>query len=304
MVKSKILHNKKGAFTAMSDTLASFFQLFTGDHSFYMGKLKHADIFIGEDHYKARGKMLDLNNIYECFRLSLEDDLENEKSLVLRRMTKRFLDKHPQFAGLQRREYELFKELKMDENPNLVKLIDYIEEEDSLISEFIPGMPLDLFVKREPEYYFKRKTTLKMLKQLVSAVGFLHEQGMCHLDISPSCIFVKENADHDIVLLNNGLAIATYDKIPLGKLEGQDLPPELQEGQPYDCRTDIWQLGQIIKLMIDVRRHDPNRSSNHLKLIAMRCMQQKKEERYQNVQDILSDLETWERLYDSTGTNR
>ena len=286
---------------AMKDALASFFHLFTSEKSLYIGNLQHADICIGGKHYKVMGKILNARytgHVNECFRLSIEDDSENEKSLVLRRMLRDFVAAHPQCKQLLKREWELFQQLKMAECPYLVKLIDYIEEEDSLISELIAGLPLDLFVKQEPEYYFKRKTTLKMLKQLIEAVGFLHSKGVCHLDITPSCIFVKADPDHDIVLLNNGLAAATYDKLPLGKIIDTNIPPELMRGEAYDQRTDIWEIGKIIRMIIDVRKKDPTRASNHLKLIAAKCMKAKKEDRYNNVKEILKDLETWEHLYD------
>ena len=275
-MKSKIVR-KEGTFAAVSDALASFFSIFTGD--VYMGDLKHADIYIGNEHYKARGKMLNASRVNECFRLSLEDDSENEKSLVLRRMVKTFVDKHPGCEDLLKREWELFQQLKMNKCPYLVKLIDYISEEKALISEFIPGLPLDLFVKQEPEYLFKRRTTLKFLKQLIAAIGFLHSKGMCHLDITPACIFIKGDGSYDVVLLNNGLAAATYDKIPLGPPTNPNMPPELLENGDYDQRTDIWQIGKIIRMVIDVRKKDPTRASNHLKLIASKCMKRKREDR-------------------------
>ena len=296
-MKAKIIR-KEGAFLAVKDALASFFHLFTSENSLYLGNLQHADFYVGNEHYKARGKMLNSSHVNECFRLSLEDDSENEKSLVLRRMVKEFVVAHPNCKKLLKREWELFQQLKMAECPYLVKLIDYIEEEDSLISELIPGLPLDLFVKQEPEYYFKRKTTLKMLKQLIRAVGFLHSKGMCHLDITPACILVKADLDHDIVLLNNGLAAAAYDRLPLGEIVDTNIPPELMHGEEYDQRTDIWEIGKIIRMIIEVRKKDPTRASNHLKLIAAKCMKAKKENRYNNVKEILKDLETWEHLYD------
>ncbi len=297
MAKSKIIRNET-AFSAVSDALASFFQIFTGGSAFSVGDLKHADICIGNEHYKARGIMLHGSRVNECFRLSLEDESENEKSLVLRRMVKDFVTQHPNCDKLLKREWELFQQLKMYECPYLVKLIDYIDEEGALISELIPGLPLHLFVKQEPEYYFKRKTTLRMLKQLVKSIGFLHSKGMCHLDITPACILVKADAEHNIVLLNNGLAAATYDHLPLGRCINIDMPPELKNGTGYDPRTDIWQIGKIIRMIIEVRKKDPTRASNHLKLIAAKCMKSKMEDRYNNVNEILQDLETWEHLYD------
>ena len=299
-MKSKIVRNV-GAFTALGDALASFFQLFVGDSTLYMGDLKHADIYIGNEHYKARGKMLNASRVNECFRLSLEDDSENEKSLVLRRMVPDFLIQHPHLRGLLKREFQLFQELNMAECPYLVKLVDYIEEEDALISELIPGVSLDLFVRQDPEYYFKRRTTIKMLKQLLTAVGFLHSKGMWHLDISPACILVKSGVVHDIVLLNNGLGALTHDHVSLGVCPDPELPPELQEGKPYDHRTDIWEIGKIIKMLIEVRRKDPTRASNHLKLIASKCMKPRMEDRYQHVDEILKDLLAWEHLYDHFG---
>ena len=122
---------------------------------------------------------------------------------------------------------------------------------------------------------------------------------MCHLDITPACIFIKGDGSYDVVLLNNGLAAATYDKIPLGPPTNPNMPPELLENGDYDQRTDIWQIGKIIRMVIDVRKKDPTRASNHLKLIASKCMKRKREDRYKNVQEILTDLETWEHLYDN-----
>lgn len=299
-MKSKIVR-KEGSFSAVSDALASFFSIFTGD--VYMGDLKHADIYIGTEHYKARGKMLNASRVNECFRLSLEDDSENEKALVLRRMVKKFVESHPGCEFLLKREWELFQQLKMDECPHLVKLIDYINEEKALISEFMPGLPLDLFVKQEPEYLFKRKTTLKALKQLIAAVGFLHSKGMCHLDITPGCVFIKGDGSYDLMLLNNGLAAATYDKIPLGPPSNPDMPPELLKDGSYDQRTDIWQIGKIIRFIIDVRKKDPTRASNHLKLIATKCLKKNINDRYHNVWEIKKDLEAWEHLYDNFGYN-
>jgi serine/threonine protein kinase len=299
-MKSKIVR-KEGTFAAAREALASFFNIFTWDSDLHLGNLQHADIYIGDKHYKARGKMLNASRVNECFRLSIEDDSEHEDSLVLRRMVKDFVIEHPNCRGLLKREWELFQQLKMDSCPYLVKLIDYIEEEDALISQLIPGLSLDLFVKQDPEYYFKRRTTLKMLKQLVRAVGFLHESGMYHLDITPACILVRGDLDHDIVLLNNGLAAATHDHLPLGPIAATGIPPELQRGDTYDHRTDIWQIGKIIRMIIEVRRKDPTRASNHLKLIASKCMKANMENRYNSVWEILKDLEAWEHLYDRFG---
>jgi serine/threonine protein kinase len=298
MGQAKIIHNES-FLTKVSDALGSFLKVFTGDDNFVLGKLKQADIIVDGKHYQALGKMLVSGKISECYRLTLEDDAENDTELVLRRLVDNFTRQHPNCADMLKREFEIHKELKLAECKSLIDIYDYIPEEKSVISKLIPGISLRQFVEQQPEYLFKRRTTIKFLKELIKTINFLHKKGLCHFDITPDNILLKLTPDHDMVLLNIGLAAAYYDKVDIGPFVDTTLPPEMQKGRFCDQKTDIYEIGQIIKFIINVRKKDPTRASNHLKMIAMKCTRKDHEERYDNVMEIYRDIEVWEHKYDN-----
>ncbi|MCR5312486.1 MAG: hypothetical protein K6E54_02350 [Bacteroidaceae bacterium] len=284
---------------SITNALGSFLKVFTGDNNFLLGKLKQDEISVNDKHYQVLGKMLVSGRIYECFRLTLEDDAENDTELVLRRVTKNFDKIHPECINMLEREFELHKVMNLGQCPGLVDIYDYIPEEKVVISKLIPGMSLNGFVEQFPEYFFKRRTTIKFLKELIKTVGFLHNKGLCSFNINPENILIKMNADHDMVLLNIGLAAAHHDNVKFKPFLSTNFPPEMQKGMPLDEQTDIYEIGQIIKFIINVRKKDPTRASNHLKMIAMKCTKRHHEERYKNVKEILKDIEVWEHKYDN-----
>ncbi len=298
MGKAKIIHDDSWM-SSLSNVLSGFLYDFTSDGNYNLGKLKHSDVVVDGKHYKVMSKLLVSGRMFECFRLTLEDDSENDTELVLRRMTELFKRQHPECSGLLAHEYELYKEMNLSHNDGLIDIVDYIPEEEVVLSKLVPGLSLDRFVEQNPEYYFKRRTTIKMLKQLIKTVDFLHKKGLCHFNISPENILVKMTEEHDIMLLNIGLAAAYNKGVRFAPFLTNGLPPEMTNAEPLDKQTDIFEIGQIIKYIINVRKKDPTRASNHLKMIAMKCTKRKREERYSNVREILKDIEVWEHKYDN-----
>lgn len=298
MGKSQIVHDDSLA-TKFATAFGSFLKVFTGDSNFQLGKLKQADVIFEGKHYQVLGKLLASGRISECYRLTLEDDAENDTELVLRRLTTDFVKKHPNCANMLEREFELHKELNLASNPHIVDIYDYIPEEKSVISKLIPGVSLEIFVHQYPDYFFKRRTTIKFCKELIKTISFLHEKGLCHFDITTDTILMKLDPSHDMVLLNIGLAAAYHDKLPLGTFADNKLPPEMQKGKTFDKQTDIYEIGKIIRYIINVRKKDPSRASNHLKMISMKCMKPNHQDRYKDVMEIYRDIEAWEHKYDN-----
>lgn len=295
---SKIIH-ERNTFSAMSEALSSLFGRFTGATS-YEQKIKHAEIYINGQHYKAQGKMLDVGNVHSCFLLTLVDDRDTENALVLRCLSERFLKYHPQCENLLKREYELYHQLALHESPYQVSLVDSIESEKAVISKLIPGLPLNLFVNKNLLYLYEKPNTARLLRQLIEAVKFLHDKGMYHLDLDSNCLLIKDNLTHDLVLLNNGLAAAIYDGIPIGKCHFQKLPPELHnncsDNSDIDCRTDIWEIGKLIEYIAQVRSLNAKHNNSRLTQIAAHCTMERKEDRYQSLDEILHDLAAWEQM--------
>ena len=302
MNKTKITKNES-FLTSLSGIINSISDMFSGNNSYTLGQLKRADIEFEGRHYSARSKMLGGGHTSECYELILSDEKNrNKERLVLKKLTDNFVSSYPQFANLLEQEYNLFKELNLEECRYLTKIEDYIESEKCGIYKYTPGWTLDEFVVVKQPYFFKRSTTIKFCNQLLDTLDFLHKKGLCHLDICPDNILIKADGTYDMQLLNLGIAPAYYNKIPIGNGYGDFCPPELKkEVANVTPKSDIWQFGTVLKLIIETRRHDPTRASNHLKRIAIKCTQEDPAKRYDNVLEIKRDIAEWQHLYDNFG---
>lgn len=302
MSKTKITKDES-FLTSLSGIINSISDMFSGNNSYTLGQLKHADIEFEGKHYCAKSKMLGGGQTSECYELILSDDKnKNKERLVLKKLTNNFVSSHPQFANILEQEYKMFKELNLEECRHLTKIEDYIESEKCSIYKFTPGWTLDEFVVVKQPYFFKRSTTIKFCNQLLDTLDFLHRKGLCHLDICPGNILIKADGTYDMQLLNLGIAPAYYNKIPIGSVDGDFCPPELKKGAAVATpKSDIWQFGTVLKLIIETRRHDPTRASNNLKRIAIKCTQEDPAKRYDNVLEIKKDIAEWQHLYDNFG---
>ncbi len=80
-------------------------------------------------------------------------------------------------------------------HPNLVALLDVFEEDEKLllVTELMKGG--DLFRQLTRFSTFSEGQAMKLGRQIVSAVAYLHEHGVVHCDLKPSNILVAEAMD-------------------------------------------------------------------------------------------------------------
>lgn len=80
-------------------------------------------------------------------------------------------------------------------HPNIIQLIEFFEEEERfyLVFEKVNGGPL---LNRIQEYvHFTEKEASQIIKELASALNFLHKKGIAHRDLKPEnilCVSSKE----------------------------------------------------------------------------------------------------------------
>ena len=98
------------------------------------------------------------------------------------------------------------KILAMLDHPNILRLFDVIEDSKYfyLIMELCTGGEL---LSRMSNNRYKEKTAAKLMEQIVSAVVYCHEKGICHRDLKPqNILFYNEDENSPIKIVDFGIS--------------------------------------------------------------------------------------------------
>ena len=143
--------------------------------------------------------------------------------------------------------------LKKIEHKNIIKLIEVIDLKDYIliIQELFIGISLgqyhNKYWKTEDLTKKKEKVYKLILTQIFSAMGYLHKNGIAHLDIKMDNILINDKLE--IKIIDFGFAI--FDpKNKLNKFFGGTpnyMSPEIILKRPYiSILSDIWSLGVLV----------------------------------------------------------
>ena len=201
-------------------------------------------------------------------------------------------------------------------HPNIMSIFDVGEDQgwQYLVFEFIPGNDLHVLTSGRTEPW-TTTDTLPILKAVLTALAYAHEQGIIHRDIKPGNIMLTPQGQ--VKVADFGLAFAHEDvRLTQGEsMLGTALymSPEMIQGKAIDPRTDLYSLGvvfyevltgespfageqvvQIISKVIHtnpiplyVRRPD---IPHTLESVIMRLMMKEPDQRYASAQEVLNML--------------
>jgi len=136
-------------------------------------------------------------------------------------------------------------------HPNIVTILDYGEEgaRPFLVMEFVDGQSLDALLRSSGVLAPGNAATI--IIQLLSALGFSHENGVVHRDIKPSNVLIREN--QQVKLADFGIArIDDSELTMVGDILGTPayMAPEQLAGAPVDHRTDLFAAGVMLFEML------------------------------------------------------
>lgn len=152
-------------------------------------------------------------------------------------------------------------------HPNIVSLYDYIETRDNayLVMEYVEGRELGKMIQKETGPILAERA-VKLMAQILDAVGYAHNMNVVHRDLKPSNIMITN--DDVVKVLDFGIARLTGDKdismTSTGTRMGTVLymSPEQVRGEKVDHQTDIYSLGIILFEMLTGRcPYDANKES-------------------------------------------
>jgi eukaryotic-like serine/threonine-protein kinase len=159
----------------------------------------------------------------------------------------------PSFRTRFEREAKALAALR---HPNIVSVTDYGVDDTIpyLVMEKLEGETLGERLARGP---LLPEHVLELTRQLLRALGFVHEQGLVHRDLKPGNLFLELTPDGDerLKLLDFGLAKFVQEP----GIEGQTvtraghvvgtpayMAPEQIAGDAVDARSDIYAVGVLL----------------------------------------------------------
>ena len=214
---------------------------------------------------------------------------------------------------------------------NIVDVTDFGTTDDGrsfVVMEFLDGESLAELAMREAPLPIER--SLRIARQVASALGAAHAKGIFHRDVKPENIYLVQRGDTDFVkVVDFGISKAvkpggdegpeTYRLTHTGLLLGTPLymsPEQARGSEDLDHRVDIWALGVLLyecltgevpfrannylQIISQVLTHEPLPPSqlrpelgipDAVEAVVMRAMEKDRTRRYQTMAELERDLE-------------
>jgi serine/threonine-protein kinase len=164
---------------------------------------------------------------------------------------------------------------------NIVDVTDFGTTDDGrsfVVMEFLDGEALAQLIMREAPLPIER--SLRIARQVASALGAAHRKGIFHRDVKPENVYLVRRSDADFVkVVDFGISKAvkqggedpaeSYRLTHTGLLLGTPLymsPEQARGAEDLDHRVDIWALG--VMLYECLTGEVPFRANNYLGIIS------------------------------------
>ena len=140
---------------------------------------------------------------------------------------------------------------KLDHD-SIIKLFEVYESDNHiyLVLELLNGGELFDRIVRKGQY--NERDACSLLKNLLSAVSYMHSKGIMHRDIKPENLILKDGLDDmNIKIADFGLATPISCNEYLFKRCGTPgyVAPEILSDEKYDEKVDVFSVGVILYIL-------------------------------------------------------
>ena len=201
------------------------------------------------------------------------------------------------------------------QHPNIVTVFDVGEHdgEPFIAMEYVPGQTLAEIVSGDARLPLASR--LRMLRELCDGLAYAHSQGIVHRDIKPANLIARGDSGV-LTILDFGIArLGDATTIGAGMIGTPHyMAPEQVEGRHVDHRCDIFAVGLVFYELLSCRRafdgdsptsvlyrivHDepvplaslvPDLDPGLVRIVD-RAVQKRAADRYQQLSDLIADLD-------------
>lgn len=140
--------------------------------------------------------------------------------------------------------------MRLVDHPNILKLIDVLESPRHLYIILEYAEQGELFDYLVSNRYLQEEDAMEFFRQIVSAVEYLHQLGICHRDLKPENILLDSCTR--VKLADFGFARWVASSLTETSCGSPHYAaPEIIRGHPYDGKAaDIWSLGVILYALL------------------------------------------------------
>lgn len=159
------------------------------------------------------------------------------------------LKKSEQDINLLLREVEILSKLS---HPNIMQIYEVFQDKSSfyIVSEYCKGG--ELFDILSNKGSLSEKETAHIMKQVLSAICYSHQNNIVHRDLKPENILLDENTkDMYIKIIDWGCAVSFTKDKKMSEADGTAyyIAPEVLK-ECYDEKCDVWSCGVILYIML------------------------------------------------------
>lgn len=142
------------------------------------------------------------------------------------------------------------------DHPNVIKMYEYFEDNDQIylvLEKWEGGELFDRIIEKE---FFSEKEAARVFKQILQAINYCHNNGVCHRDLKPeNFIFATKDNESDIKIIDFGLSkifdpsMQGYSLMQTGCGTPYYISPEVLTHN-YNHMWDMWSAGCILYVLL------------------------------------------------------
>lgn len=147
------------------------------------------------------------------------------------------------------REIDILRTL---EHPNIIRLYDVFETDQdiSVVTELVRGGELFDYIIEQGA--LSERDAAGIIRQVVSAVDYLHSQNVIHRDLKPeNLLLTHRGPDAQIKLIDFGSSVNLQGGATTSLLGTLGyVAPEVLRAEPYTAAVDMWAVGVITFVLL------------------------------------------------------